>query len=373
MTWLFWGAVALISYTYFGYPAWLWLRGLLRPRPVHRASCLPFVSIVMVVRNEETVLEQKLRNLLELNYPEDLSEIIVVADGCSDGSNHILSHYAQQPRVHAMLNLLSRGKAAGLNDAAQFAHGDVIVFTDARQLIEPEAVRLLGENFADPSVGCVSGELMLGNRQLGESSEGVGLYWKVEKTIRELESRSGSVIGATGALYAVRRELLVPVPPETILDDVYIPMHVLRQGRRVVFDGRARAWERPSDGTRLEFARKVRTLRGNYQLLQLAPWLLSGKNPARFELVSHKLLRLIVPFALLAALIASMFLHSPVYRAALAVQIGFYALSLLAMVRPKMGVLSRMADAAFTFVILNTAGVVAFAGFVTRRKVTWGR
>src|SRR5207247_9241227 len=142
------------------------------------------------------------------------------------------------------------------------------------------------EDFAVPAVGCVSGELMLGEPDSGESAQGMGLYWRIEKQIREMESASGSVIGATGAIYAVRRSLLAPIPPETILDDVYIPMNVVRQGSRVIFDPRARAWDLPHLGTGREFARKVRTLSGNYQLLQLAPWMLTSANPVRFEFVS---------------------------------------------------------------------------------------
>jgi biofilm PGA synthesis N-glycosyltransferase PgaC len=249
----------------------------------------------------------------------------------------------------------------------------VIVFTDARQKIEAGAVRLLAENFADPEVGCASGELMLGDAGAGEETMGPGLYWKIEKKIRQLESAAGSVVGATGALYAVRRELLVPVPAGTILDDVYVPMHVVRQGARVVFDERARAWDRPNLGTRREFGRKVRTLTGNYQLVQLAPWLITFGNPLWLEFISHKLLRLLVPFALVVTLGSAFFLAGPVYRLALAVQLAFYALGLLAMVPLRKGPLNRVTDAAFTFVVLNTAAVVAFANFVSGRKPVWLR
>src|SRR5207253_7254897 len=181
------------------------------------------------------------------------------------------SQYARHERIRVILNQESRGKAGGLDDAIKVARGEIVVFTDARQAIELDAVRLLAENFADSAVGCVSGELMLGNPGTGEAAKGLGLYWLIEKKIRELESASGSVVGATGALYAVRRELLVPLPSETILDDVYLPMQVLRQGARVVFEPRARAWDAPNLGTGREFARKVRTLSGNYQVVQLAP------------------------------------------------------------------------------------------------------
>ena len=203
--------------------------------------------------------------------------------------------------------------------------------------------------------------------------KGMGVYWRIEKKVRELESASGSVVGATGAIYCARRRLCDPLPAGTILDDVLLPMQVVRKGARVVFDSRARAWDSADLGQRPEFMRKVRTLNGNYQLLQLAPWLLSAKNPIRFEFVSHKVLRLMVPFALLASLTSSLFVPQPFYRAVLAAQIVFYGLSLAAIAGLKIGPLSRVADLARTFVVLNSAAVLAFMNFVTGRKASWVR
>ncbi len=371
MTWVFWLAAVVIAYAYAGYLGWLWLRAQWRPWPVRRGRVEPLVSVVMVVRNEEVVLAQKLRNLLELDYPGQNFQIVVVSDGSTDGTESILREQARNPQVHVMLNQLAGGKASGLNSALSVAQGDVVVFTDARQEIEAGAIRLLMENFADPEVGAVSGELMLGDPANGETGRGMGLYWRIEKRVRELEAAAGSVVGATGALYAVRRELVVEVPPDTILDDVFIPMNVARQRFRVVFDGRARAWDRPDLGTLREFHRKVRTLTGNYQLLQLAPWLLRKENPLRFEFISHKLIRLVVPFALVAALAAAWFLPGPFYRAAFWTQLAFYGLSLLGWTRWNLGPVSRLTDAAYTFVALNTAAVLAFANFVTGRKTIW--
>jgi cellulose synthase/poly-beta-1,6-N-acetylglucosamine synthase-like glycosyltransferase len=374
MRWLFWSAAFLIAYTYAGYAGWLWLRARLSPWPVLRSLQEPYVSIVMIVRNEEQRLESKMRNLLGLDYPPGRCQIVVVSDGSTDHTNTILRQYAGDPRVQVLMNQLSRGKASGLNDAISLAAGEVVVLTDARQKIEPGAIRLLMENFVDPEVGCVSGALMLGDPESGEAGKGMGLYWGIEKKIRELESESGSVVGATGALYAVRRELLSDVPEGTILDDVYIPMQVARQGKRVSFDDRARAWDSPDLGGGLEFARKVRTLSGNYQLLQLAPWILSGRNPLLARFVSHKLLRLAVPFALAAILVASLWLKAPLYRVALVLQLAFYGLGLVALARlPKAGMIGRAADAAGTFMLLNTAAVVAFANFVAGRKAAWSR
>jgi poly-beta-1,6-N-acetyl-D-glucosamine synthase len=371
MKWVFWSSVALIGYTYIGYMAWLWIRAQLRPWPVQRGFFDASVSVVMVVRNEEVTLAEKLSNLLELDYPTEHWQIVVVSDGSTDRTEAILREYANHPRVRVVMNQFSSGKACGLNDAMEVAEGDIIVFTDARQKIEPGAVRVLLDNFADASVGAVSGELMLGDYNAGEAVRGMGLYWKIEKTIRELESASGSVAGATGALYAMRRKFVVPLPPQTILDDVYLPMEVVRNGARVIFEPRSRAWDAVSLGADREFRRKVRTLSGNYQLLQLAPWILGGSNPIRFEFVSHKLLRLLVPFALMAMLISSAFLSHPIYRMALVLQLLLYGLAVVGMLQIKPGIVSPIADAALTFVVLNTAAVFAFMNFVRGRTAAW--
>jgi cellulose synthase/poly-beta-1,6-N-acetylglucosamine synthase-like glycosyltransferase len=372
MKFIFWGAVAVIVYTYFAYPAWLWLRSRIRPWPVMRGANAASVSVALVVRNEQAVIAQKLTNLSEIGYPSE-HEVVVVSDGSTDETNSILQKFETLGLVKPILSLESRGKAASLNDAIHACAGDIVVFTDARQKIENDAILKLVENFADPAIGCVSGELMLGEPGQGESGKGMGLYWRLEKQIRELESTSGSVVGATGAIYAVRRALLEPLPPGTILDDVLTPMRVVRHGQRVLFEARARAWDSPDLGSDREFRRKVRTLSGNYQLLQFAPWLLTSENPIRFEFVSHKLMRLIVPFALLALLIASFFLSGIFYRIALVAQLIFYGLSLMPLLELKRGPIARLADAASTFVVLNTAALVAFANFVRGRKLEWVR
>jgi len=374
MKWVFWMSATFIAYTYLGYPLWLWIRSPWCRKPVRSGPYIPFLSIIMIVRNEEKVLPRKLRNLLDLNYPDESLEIVMVSDGSTDSTNQILSEHTANPRVRVILNPQQQGKAAGLNAAMSSVRGEIVVFTDARQQIEPDAIRVLVENFADPEIGCASGELMLGDPETGEAEQGMGVYWRIEKAVRELESAVGSVVGATGAIYGVRRKLLVNVPDEAILDDVYIPMHVVRRGARVIFDPRARAWDSPDQGTAREFTRKVRTLSGNYQLLQLAPWLLTSANPLRFQFVSHKVLRLVVPFALLATLLASFLTPGVFYRGAVILQLAFYTLSFLGLAHfLRRGPLARVADAARTFVLLNTAAAVAFANFAAGRKVAWER
>lgn len=372
MKWMFWCAAGLIGYTYVGYPVWLALRRRMSHKPVQRGAFGGSISVIMVVRNEAASLPGKLQNLFSLEYASAAWEIIVVSDGSTDGTNEILNQHADDSRLRAVISPRSQGKAAGLNAAIALSRSDLLVFTDVRQIIERRALALLSENFADPAVGCASGELMLGDPDSGESSHGVGLYWRMEKKIREMESDSGSVAGATGAIYAARRECVTAIPSETLLDDVLIPMRIVQQGQRVIFDARARAWDVADQGAGREFARKVRTLTGNYQLLQLMPSILSWRNPIRFEFISHKLLRLCVPFALLAVLATSLYLGGWVYRAALLLQLAFYALGLASLLRLQMGPLSRAADAVWAFVLLNTAALVAFANFIFGRKTAWG-
>ena len=370
---MFWGAAGFIFYAYLGYAAWLWVWSRLSPRPVMRGASEAFVSVVMVVRNEERTLPRKLSNLASLNYPADHLEFVVVSDGSTDRTGEILSQAAKDERFHILLAPDPKGKACRLNEALAIAQGEIAVFMDARQEIEPDAVRLLLENFTDSTVGCVSGELMLGDAASVEAEKRMGIYWRIEKKIRALESASDSVVGATGALYAARRSLLVAIPPETILDDVLLPLQVSRQGSRVIFDGRARAWDDPDLGAEKEFRRKVRTLTGNYQLLQIAPWVLTAANPLWFRFVSHKLLRLAVPFALAALLVTSVAIPERLYRGAFALQLAFYGLALFALANPPHGRLTRLGNAVVALVVLNTAAVVAFANFVTGRKEVWIR
>lgn len=371
MRWLFWCSVCFIGYTYAGYPCWLYLRSRLRPLPVRKAEFFPAISVVLAVRNEEQFLVRKLENLRALDYPADRLEIIVVSDGSTDSTGEILQHAADD-YVRPLILQLHEGKASALNRGVEAAWGEILVLTDARQLIDPGAVRNLAANFADSEVGCVSGELMLGKPEGPESQQGVGLYWKYEKLIRQWESASGAVVGATGALYAVRKKLWVPLPPGTLLDDVYQPLHTAKQGRRVLFEPQARAWDDVASSEK-EFRRKVRTLTGNYQLLQLSPWLLTSSNPLRFEFICHKIFRLLVPFALLGLFISSLILPEPFYRAVLLLQVIFYGLALVALWRPQFGIIARLADVALAFLLMNTAAALALVYFLTGKKRVWVR
>jgi len=369
---MFWISVAVITYTYVGYPLWLYLRSLWFPRLVHSAPFYPTVSVIMAVRNEAEILQFKLQNILRLNYPADRLEIIVVSDGSTDATNQILSTCSDDS-LRLIICSRHQGKASALDQAIREARGEIVVFTDARQMIEPEALKYLVSNFADSKVGGASGELILEEPVGSNSLEGVGFYWRLEKKIRQWESATGSVVGATGAFYAVRRHLLVILPNELILDDVYLPLHVVRQNYRMVFESRAVAREPLQTSAPQEFRRKVRTLTGNYQLLQVAPWLLTRSNPIRFQFVSHKLLRLLAPFALAGAFFIALLVPETVYRLAAVLQIVLYGSGALTLLQPRLRFLGPLPDAAFAFILMNTAAVLALIKFLTGQKPVWVR
>jgi biofilm PGA synthesis N-glycosyltransferase PgaC len=369
---LFWISACLVFLAYVGYPIYLYFVARFSPRPVLRASIFPKVTIIVAAHNEDKNLSSKLSNLDGLDYPADFLEVVVVSDGSTDQTNKILGQWRGSGR-RAVFVPEHRGKANALNCGMADAQGEIICFADARQKIASDGLKNLVANFADPSVGCASGELILRDDAKTPSSDGVGLYWRLEKNIRNWEGLVGSTVGATGAFYAVRKDLLAPLPEGTILDDIYIPLQVARKGSRVIFDPSAVAWDDFTPSPRQEFRRKVRTLAGTYQLLLLAPWVLTSANPLRLRLICHRLLRLFVPFALVGVLVSTFWLRHGIYELALVIQIVFYMLAILKALRAKLGVLTRLSNISLAFVVLNTAAAVALIYFIARKKVVWAR
>ena len=365
---LFWLCLVLIAYAYFGYAIWLWLFGRLRRRPMLRTPITPSVSIVIAARNEEASLPAKLENLRHLDYPRDRLQIIVASDGSTDRTADILRDQAND--IFGVVLEESNGKAFALNQAVKVATGDILVFLDARQTVDANAVSELVTCFADPEVGAVSGELLLETAPSLQSTNALGIYWKIEKVVRKLESASGSVVGVTGAIYAIRREFYTEIPRGTLLDDVFVPMNVARIGKRVIFQPSAIARDQLFSEKGKEFSREVRTLTGNYQLLRLAPWLLSPANPLLFRFVSHKLLRLLVPLLLILMLVSSAMSPGPFYRTVFWLQTLFYILAILGALRPSTRRFKPVAIAN-TFVMLNAAAALAFYNFVAGRNRVW--
>lgn len=332
---LFWASVLVILYVYAGYPLLLalWSRtaaGRVANARQGSASQFPSISIVIAARNEAQRLPPRLANLLEQEYPSP-TEIIVVSDGSTDGTADAVAPFEDRVRL---IDLPRGGKPRALNAGVAAATGEVIVFADARQRFAPNALLALAANFEDPAIGGVTGELVLDCESEAVPgsgvAEGVGLYWRYEKWLRRHESRVWSTLGATGAIYAMRRSLWRPLPPETLLDDVLAPMRAVLAGSRVIFDERARAFDQVADAA-AESRRKTRTLAGNYQILALEPRLLVPfRNPVWVQYVSHKIGRLIVPWALVATLVSSIVLTPRrwPYALALLLQLCVYGLAI---------------------------------------------
>jgi cellulose synthase/poly-beta-1,6-N-acetylglucosamine synthase-like glycosyltransferase len=359
-------ALAVIGYAYLGYPALVWLRARLWPLAIVRKPIRPRVSIVIAAWNEARAIGPKLLDLTRQTYPAELTEIVVACDGSDDGTPQAVERL--RPRLGERLRLVvlgrHRGKAAALDAAVAASCGTVLVFTDARQELSPNAVEALVENFADPRVGVAGGELVLA----GEAS--AGAYWRYEAALRRWESAAGSTIGVSGALYALRRELWRELPEETILDDVLVPMRARLAGARVVLEPLARAFDRAAESPR-EFRRKVRTLSGNFQLLAIEPALLvPWKNPSWFGLVSHKLVRLLVPWAMATALVAAAMLPEPWRLFLFGAQLVAYAMALSRWLGR--GPRSRLARLCETVVVLNAAAVVGTLRFMRHgRRLQW--
>ncbi len=372
---LFWIGLLLLGYIYVGYPALLGVWARLRPRPPRRRDIQPGVTVVVVAHNEAARIDRRLANLLALEYPRDRLDVILASDGSTDETVERARAYEREG-VTVVAFETRRGKPAVLDDVLPQARGEIVVFSDARQLFDGDALQALVAPFADPRVGAVSGELVLGTEQEQRThvGEGVGFYWRYEKFIRRHESRLDSTVGVTGAIYAIRRHLFEPIPEDTILDDVLIPVGIVRQGYRVLFVPEARAWDQVATTAQEEFTRKVRTIAGNFQLFARERWLLNPlRNRLWFQTISHKCLRLLSPLLLMEVLgLNLLLLQRPFYRWTLAAQVLFYLSALLGNavggVRRKIPLLG----VAFVFCFLNWVTIVAFIRFISGgQRVTW--
>jgi cellulose synthase/poly-beta-1,6-N-acetylglucosamine synthase-like glycosyltransferase len=371
---VFWSALALLAYVYAGYPLLVTLAARRRPPVRVEGEVLPRVTVVIAAHDEAARIRERLENVLAQDYPADRLNVLIGSDGSRDGTVEA-ARALRSARVSIVAFAFRRGKAACLNDLIARASGDIVVLADARQQFAPDAVRRLVVPFADPTVGAVGGELLLRPAPGSPVGEGVGAYWRYEKHIRRMESRLDSTVGATGAIYAIRRRLYTPVPHDTVLDDVLIPMQVARQGYRVLFEGAARAFDGTPARGRDELARKARTLAGLFQLLRAHRWLLSPRqNRLWLQTVSHKALRLGGPLLLAAMLAASVAGDGPVLRLALAGQAAFYMAGAAGGVLRSRGRAPRVLALPWTFCLLNLAVCVGFWRFLRgTQRVTWER
>ncbi len=363
----FWVSAGLVAYTYAVYPTILalWAQHRSRRRLSVGAEALfsGTFTVVMCAHNESGRVRARLDELLELIRASNRKgELILVSDGSTDGTTAI-ARAAGGGTVRVVDIPQQVGKAVALTSGCLEARGDILIFADVRQRWAPDAIDRLLDNFSNPGIGAVSGELVLDSAS--GTLAGVGLYWRYEKWIRHNEGVVHSTVGVTGAICAVRRVLFKPIPKGIVLDDVYWPMQVVLCGNRVVYDPTAIAFDtlpgRPQD----ELRRKIRTLSGNFQLVAAVPALLSPlRNPVWLQFFSHKLLRLAVPWLLIALLATSATLSSPYYRAMFWAQIVLYGIGIFGLAGV-FGPRSRVAAAVSSFVLLNVAAWTAFWVWIT--------
>jgi poly-beta-1,6-N-acetyl-D-glucosamine synthase len=367
---LFWACIAVVAYAYAGYPLLAALLSRWRGRapraidPGHADACPP-LTVVVAACNEEARIAARIRDILAQDYPADRLRVLVVSDGSRDGTVEAARHAAAagDARVTVLALAENGGKAAALNIAMLHVSTGLVAMTDARQRYAPGALRALVAAFADPRVGAVSGELVIEEILPGQASstpQGVGLYWRMEKRLRSDEARLGWLHGVSGAIHALRRDLFQPLPPGTLLDDMWIPLHVALAGRWVWMAREAIAYDHVSASAGEEFARKLRTLAGNWQLLARLPVLLHPlRNPVFFAWCSHKFLRLLVPWALLLAMLASALAPGPFYRIAFYLQVLAYLWAVVGLQLPRLAARVPLLPAAGTFVVLNVAALLS--------------
>jgi len=360
-------SVGFVVYVLAIYPLLLSFWAKARPRPIRKTPVRTRVSIVVPVRNGARWVEAKIRSLLETNYPGELIDVLIVSDGSTDGSEEIVRQY---PDVRVrLLALPAGGKANAVNRGIASVSGEIVVLTDVRQTFDPDAIPHLLSCFAEPGVGVVTGELVICE---GESHEeyNTGLYWRYEKWIRRNLNRIDAMLGATGSIYAIRRELAPCIPEDVLLDDVYVPFAVAFRGSRIYFEDEAKAYDLPT-ALHAEFWRKVRTQAGVYQILFHFPALLSPFNRRFIHFLSHKLGRLLLPFALLAAMLASFFLPNPWRAIALGLQGIFYGLAATDPFIPELSPLKRLSAVVRVFVVLTAAAGCALTVFVLPAQQLW--
>lgn len=390
VTTLLWIALALVAFSYIGYPVALLLWDaagealialrFLRGGPDRRgrggaARDWPRVSLVFAAYDEETWIRRKIENCLELDYPADRLEIVVGCDGCTDRTAEI-ARQVGGARVRVQELSPRAGKASVLARVVPAANGDVVVLTDANVMLDPGALRALVHRFDDPSVGAVVGRLRLYDRDRRDAEEGI--YWQYETFLKYLEGRRGCVLGANGGIYAIRRILFGPLEPDVIIDDFVVPVRIAVRGWRVPFEPCAVAYEETTGDARKEFVRRTRIGAGNWQALARVPDVLDPRTGfVFFAFLSHKLLRWATPLLLAVALAANVVLAVAPgawgYRFLLAAQVTFYALALAG----RYGVggrLRRLASVAHYFVAMNVALAVGFWRFVRgTQRAAWQR
>ena len=370
-------AAAMAVYAYVVYP--LLLSGLtrIRSRPIAKGEHTPFISLVIPAHDEEAIIRQKLDNSLVLDYPRDRLEILVASDGSKDRTDAMVQEFANRGLVRFFAFPVRRGKAAILNEVISDARGHIVVFSDANVMYASDAIRKLVRGFSDPQVGCISGNVILVNDHTG-FGDGETAYYRLERFIQGRESRLGSIIGADGGMFALRRELFHPIDPRTVLDDFVISMNVATRGFRLTYEEEARGYELASVTIRDEFRRRKRIAGGIWQALIHGWGLPTWRNGFLFfAFLSHKIARWIAAFAMGVCLLTSGLLSGAGtwWDVVFGVQVAAYATVTAGWWAVGHGwKIPTWLRVALYFVLSNAATVVGILHAMTREEpVMWPR
>jgi cellulose synthase/poly-beta-1,6-N-acetylglucosamine synthase-like glycosyltransferase len=374
----FWAFGALVLYAYAGYPVLIWWLsrrfGRSSGPPPADTDQWPEITLLIAAHNEQAVIEERVRNALAMDYPRDRVAIVIGLDGCSDGTAGIVRRFADRG-VRLLDYAQRRGKAAVLNEAMSEVTSPIVLMSDANTEFDPQAARRLVRWFQDPDVGTAVGRLILTEPGTGNNVD--SLYWKYETFLKRCEGRLGGPLGANGAIYAMRRDLYVPIPPETIVDDFVIPLLAkLRSGCSIIYDCEAVAREETPTNVASEFHRRARIGAGGFQSIALLWRLLDPRQGwVAFTFLSHKVLRWLCPFLLIGLLASNALLWDrPFFRWVLAAQVGFYIASLLAALAPPGLRVPKPIRLMTMFTSMNAALLVGFIRWISKRQnAAWRR
>jgi cellulose synthase/poly-beta-1,6-N-acetylglucosamine synthase-like glycosyltransferase len=378
---LFWLATGLIGYTYAGFPVLVMLRAKLRPRPHRTADVTPSVSVVIAAHDEERSIGDRVDNLLAVDYPADRLEVVIASDGSTDRT--VAEARRREDARVRVLDLPRTGKANALNAAVEASTGEILVFSDANTAYAPDAIRQLVRSFADPEVGGVAGnQVYLSSKDRGGPADpttataigaGERSYWDFDRLLKDAESLGGSVISATGAIYAIRRELFRSVP-DGVTDDFMTSTRVIAAGRRLVFEPAAVALEPVASSSRGEYRRKVRIMTRGLRGVAMARELLDPRRYGFYavQLFTHKVLRrlMAVPLLVIGATSAMLWDDGPIYRLAVVGQVAVYGLGAigLGLRGHRAGRRPWFSLPAF-FLLVNIASLHAAWNLITGRRI----
>jgi cellulose synthase/poly-beta-1,6-N-acetylglucosamine synthase-like glycosyltransferase len=381
---IFWLLILIIFYTYLGYGVVIYMLALLRrkffPRPleVTTTSEFPEITLVVAAYNEEYIIEEKIRNCLELDYPESSLNLVIITDGSTDNTNSIVKRYS---RVRIEFQPERKGKNHAVNRVLDDLNGDILVFTDANTMLNHSALKVMIRHFNTPEVGMVAGEKIVLSKKGQAAAQGEGLYWKYESWLKRLDSETGSTIGAAGELFAIRRELMEKVPPDILIEDFYQSLKVIQNGFRIVYEPEAYAIETGSATVGDELKRKVRISAGGlqaifrlYSLLNLFKY-----GFVSFQYISHRVLRwTLTPLALPFAYLLNGFLlwqtQVEIYQVIWLGQNTLYLLALGGYLFSKSRFNFKITLTAYYFVVMNWS---VYAGFLKlirgKQSVVWAK